>query len=47
MAMLIIAGAKIGDIMGRRRAFVTGLVVYACGPAMTATSQTVFQIALG
>ncbi len=47
MAMLIMTGAKIGDIIGRRRAFVIGLCIYACGSALTAVSQTVFQLALG
>ena len=47
MAMLILTGAKIGDIIGRRRAFVIGLIIYACGSAMTAASQTVAELALG
>jgi len=47
MAMLIMTGAKIGDIIGRRRAFVIGLIIYACGSTLTAVSQTVFQLALG
>ena len=41
MAMFMLTGAKIGDIIGRRRAFVVGLVIYACGGAVTAVSQTV------
>jgi len=47
MAMLILTGAKIGDIIGRRRAFVIGLVIYACGSALTAASQSVAVLALG
>ena len=47
MAMLIMTGAKIGDIIGRRRAFVIGLIIYACGSALTALSQSVFTLALG
>ncbi len=47
MAMLILTGAKIGDIIGRRRAFVIGLVIYACGSALTAASQSVVVLALG
>jgi EmrB/QacA subfamily drug resistance transporter len=47
MAMFMLTGAKIGDIIGRRRAFVVGLVIYACGSALTAVSQTVAQLALG
>ena len=45
MAMLMMTGAKIGDIIGRRRAFVIGLIIYACGSTLTAFSQTVFQLA--
>lgn len=47
MAMFMLAGAKIGDIIGRRRAFVVGLIVYACGSAMTALAPTVGVLALG
>ena len=31
MAMFMLVGAKIGDIIGRRRAFIVGLVIYAVG----------------
>jgi EmrB/QacA subfamily drug resistance transporter len=47
MAMLMLTGGKIGDIIGRRRAFVIGLVIYACGSGITAVSQTVVQLAFG
>jgi EmrB/QacA subfamily drug resistance transporter len=47
MAMLILTGAKIGDIIGRRRAFVIGLVIYACGSALTAAAPTVTVLAVG
>src|SRR5690349_3634828 len=47
MAMLMLTGGKIGDIIGRRRAFVIGLVIYACGSAMTAAAPTVAVLALG
>ena len=47
MAMLMLTGGKIGDIIGRRRAFVIGLVIYACGSAITAVSQTVAQLTFG
>ena len=33
MAMFMLTGAKIGDIIGRRRAFVIGLIIYGCGSA--------------
>ncbi len=47
MAMFMLTGGKIGDIIGRRRAFVIGLVVYGCGSALTAASQSVAVLALG
>ena len=47
MAMLMLTGAKIGDIIGRRKAFVIGLIIYACGSALTALSQSVVALALG
>jgi MFS family permease len=47
MAMLMLTGGKIGDIIGRRRAFVIGLIIYACGSGLTAVSQTVAQLTLG
>ena len=47
MAMFMLTGGKIGDIIGRRRAFVVGLVIYACGSAMTALAPTVAILALG
>ncbi len=47
MAMFMLTGAKIGDIIGRRRAFATGLVVYACGSALTAAAPTLAVLALG
>jgi EmrB/QacA subfamily drug resistance transporter len=47
MAMLILVGAKIGDIIGRRRAFIIGLVIYAAGSAMTALSESILTLTLG
>jgi MFS family permease len=47
MAMFMMTGAKIGDIIGRRRAFVVGLVIYGCGSALTAVSQSVPVLTLG
>jgi MFS family permease len=47
MAMFMLTGGKIGDIIGRRRAFVIGLVIYACGSAMTALAPTVAVLTLG
>ena len=39
--------AKIGDIIGRRRAFVVGLIIYGCGSLMTALAPTVAVLTLG
>ena len=47
MAMLMLTGGKIGDIIGRRRAFIVGLVIYACGSALTAVAPSVLVLALG
>ena len=47
MAMFMLTGGKIGDIIGRRRAFVIGLVVYGCGSALTAVAPTVAVLTLG
>jgi EmrB/QacA subfamily drug resistance transporter len=47
MAMFIMTGAKIGDMIGRRKAFIIGLVIYACGSAVTALAPTVGVLALG
>ena len=47
MAMLMLTGGKIGDIIGRRRAFTIGLVIYAVGSATTAVAPTVAVLALG
>jgi EmrB/QacA subfamily drug resistance transporter len=47
MAMFMLTGGKIGDIIGRRRAFVVGLVIYGCGSAVTAIAPTVAILTLG
>jgi EmrB/QacA subfamily drug resistance transporter len=47
MAMFMLTGGKIGDIIGRRRTFVVGLVIYACGSAMTALAPSVAVLTLG
>ncbi|MFZ2015058.1 MAG: MFS transporter [Nocardioides sp.] len=47
MAMFMLTGGKIGDILGRRRTFVIGLVIYAVGSAVTAVAPTVVVLALG
>jgi EmrB/QacA subfamily drug resistance transporter len=47
MAGLMLTGGKLGDIFGRRRIFAIGMVIYACGSALTAASGSVATLALG
>ena len=47
MAMFMIAGGKVGDMIGRRRAFTIGLVVYATGSSITAVAPSVLVLAFG
>src|SRR4029450_8878823 len=36
MATLMITGGKVGQILGRKRAFTIGCVIYGCGSGLTA-----------
>jgi MFS family permease len=47
MAALMVTGGKLGDILGRRRAFSIGLVIYGAGSLLTALSWSVPVLALG
>jgi EmrB/QacA subfamily drug resistance transporter len=47
MAMLMVPGGKIGDIIGRRRAFTIGHVIYGCGSGLTAVAWSVPVLTLG
>jgi len=47
MAALMMTGGKIGDLIGRRKAFTIGMVIYACGSALTAASWSVPTLLLG
>ena len=47
MAALMIAGGKVGDIVGRRRVLVIGLMLFAAGSALTTVSWSVASLALG
>src|SRR6187551_3561077 len=47
MAALMMTGGKIGDIIGRRRAFSIGMVIYGCGSALTAASWSVPSLMIG
>ncbi len=47
MAGLMLIGGKLGDIMGRKRIFAIGLVIYGCGSALTAVSWNVPSLMFG
>jgi EmrB/QacA subfamily drug resistance transporter len=47
MAAFMIIGGRFGDILGRRRMFLTGLVVYGAGSALTAAAPTLGVLTLG
>ncbi|HEY2717920.1 MAG TPA: MFS transporter [Solirubrobacterales bacterium] len=47
MAGLMLTGGKLGDILGRRRAFAIGLCIYAAGSALTAASWNVASLTIG
>ncbi|MCQ9134005.1 MFS transporter, partial [Streptomyces sp. IBSBF 2807] len=47
MAAFMITGGRLGDLFGRRRLFLLGLVVYATGSALTAAAPTLWVLALG
>ncbi|HUC07588.1 MAG TPA: MFS transporter [Solirubrobacterales bacterium] len=47
MAGLMLTGGKLGDIWGRRRAFIIGLCIYGVGSGLTAASWNVPSLMLG
>jgi MFS family permease len=47
MAALMITGAKIGAIIGRKRAFAIGCVIYGCGSFTTALAPSLPVLLLG
>lgn len=47
MAAFMVLGAKLGDVWGRRRAFVIGSIIYAVGSFTTAISPTFAVLFLG
>jgi MFS family permease len=47
MASLMITGGKIGQIVGRKRAFAIGCVIYGCGSAITAISPSLGVLIFG
>jgi MFS family permease len=46
-AALMLVGGKLGDLMGRKRVFMIGLVVYSIGSLTTALSPNVYVLILG
>ena len=47
MASLMITGGKIGEIIGRKRAFSIGCVVYACGSLTTSLAPNLTVLIIG
>ncbi|HEY7488828.1 MAG TPA: MFS transporter [Streptosporangiaceae bacterium] len=47
MASLMITGGKLGQILGRKRAFAIGCVIYGCGSMTTALSGNLAVLILG
>ena len=47
MAAFMITGGKIGQIIGRKRAFMIGCVVYGCGSATTALAKSLPVLIVG
>jgi MFS family permease len=47
MASFMITGGKIGEILGRRRAFSLGCVVYACGSLTTSLAPSLTVLMIG
>jgi len=47
MASLMITGGKLGQILGRKRAFGIGCIIYACGSFITAISQSLAVLMVG
>src|SRR5690349_23336788 len=47
MATLMITGGKVGQILGRKRAFSIGCVIYGCGSLITALSPNLAVLMLG
>ena len=47
MASLMITGGKVGEIIGRKRAFSIGCVIYACGSLTTALAHSLTVLIIG
>ena len=47
MASLMITGGKLGEILGRKRAFGIGCVIYGCGSLVTSLSKSLAVLMVG
>ena len=47
MASLMITGGKLGEILGHKRAFAIGCVIYGCGSLTTALSPSLTVLMIG
>ena len=47
MAALMITGGKLGQIIGRKRAFALGCIIYGCGSLITALSGSLTVLMIG
>src|SRR3982074_3480433 len=47
MASLMITGGKIGQILGRKRAFAIGCIIYGCGSLTTAIAPSLGGLMVG
>ncbi|GHD64056.1 MFS transporter [Streptomyces goshikiensis] len=47
MAMLMISGGKVGALIGRKRAFMIGCVIYGCGSLTTSLAPNLTVLMLG
>ena len=47
MASFMITGGRVGEIIGRKRAFTLGCVIYACGSLTTALSHSLTVLIIG
>ncbi len=47
MASLMITGGKIGEILGRKRAFAIGCIIYACGSFTTSLAPNLTVLMIG
>ncbi len=47
MAAFMITGGKVGQIIGRRRAFMIGCVIYGCGSFITALAHSLPVLLIG